>query len=316
MAKKSPAAPQPARIHFDLTTLRLFIATAELGGVTRAAQRVHLAPAAASRRIQELEVQFGLALFQRLPHGMALTDAGRAMLAHARSVIHTVVRMQDDAASYRDGEKGVVRMAAPKSAVIQFLPSDIQQCSAACPDVRIDLQEMNSGVVQQAMKRGVADLGIYEASLGSIDLPTLPYRSDRLALVTAKGHPLAGRSRVSLDDILPWDVIGLNEGSAISIALERQADEAGRVLHMRMRVGGFDSMAALIAHGVGIGVMPEAVARTVADGSGFSRIPIEGDWAARRFVLCHQPRASLSLAAQSVIAVLTDTRTANPALAK
>ena len=53
--------------------------------------------------MKELEQQFGLPLFQRLPHGMALTDAGRALLGHARSVAHSVARMQDDAQSFRDG---------------------------------------------------------------------------------------------------------------------------------------------------------------------------------------------------------------------
>lgn len=175
---------------------------------------------------------------------------------------------------------------------------------------------MNSQIVQQALTRGVAELGIYEASLGSIDLPTLPYRGDRLVVVTARGHPLAGHGAVDLEGILAWELIGLNEGSAISITLERQADEAGRLLHMRMRVGGFDSMAALVAQGVGIGVMPEAVARSVAGGVRFARIPIEGEWASRRFVLCHQPEAGLSLAARSVVQVLADTHSANPDSAK
>jgi DNA-binding transcriptional LysR family regulator len=130
------------RLHFDLTTVQLFIATAELGGVTRGAERMHMAPAAASRRILELESQFGVALFERRPHGMVLTDAGRAMLAHARNITHTVLRMQDDAASYLGGEQGVVRVAAPKSAVIQFMPRDIERCAVACPGVRIDLQAM------------------------------------------------------------------------------------------------------------------------------------------------------------------------------
>lgn len=310
-------APRPgpdrlARLHFDLTTLRLFIATAELGSVTRAAERMHLAPAAASRRIQELEAQFGLALFQRLPHGMALTEAGRSMLVHARSITHTVVRMQDDAASFRHGDKGVVRLAAPKSAVIQFLPRDIERCAAACPGVRIDLQEMNSQIVQQALARGSVDLGIYEASLGSIDLPTRPYRSDRLVLVVPSGHPLAGRAEVELEDILAWDVIGLTEGSAISIALERQAAEAGLLLRMRMRLGGFDSMAALIAQGAGVGVMPQSVAEAVAGDARLVRLTIRGDWAQRRFVLCHLPEDRLSQAARSVLAVLSDTQNANP----
>jgi DNA-binding transcriptional LysR family regulator len=305
--------PRSTRLHFDLTTLQLFIATAELGGVTRAAARLHIAPAAASRRIVELEAQFGLPLFDRRPHGMALTDAGRAMLAHARNITHTVVRMQDDAASYLGGDQGVVRLAAPKSAVLQFVPADIERCALACPGVRIDLQEMNSQIVQQALARGVADIGIFESTLGAVDLPTLPYRSDRLVLVAARGHALAGRAQVALDDILACDVIGLGEGSAISILLERLANEAGQLLRMRMRVGGFDSIAALVSQGLGIGVMPLAVARAVAGGSRFARVPIEGDWAKRQFVLCHRPHEVLSRAAQSVVQVLAQLQPAQPA---
>jgi DNA-binding transcriptional LysR family regulator len=309
-------SPHPNRIHFDLTTVNLFIAIAESGGVTRGAEQLHLAPTAASRRIQELEAQLNVTLFERLPHGMALTDAGRAILAHARTIAMTVTRMQDDAASFRHGEKGVVRMAAPKSAVIQFLPFDIQKCALDCPGVRIDLQEMNSQVVQQTLKRGVVDMGIYEASLGSIDLPTLAYRDDQLVLVASHSHALAGRKSVSITDIVSWDVIGLNEGSAISIALERQASEAGRTLRMSMRVGGFDSIAALIAQSGGMGVMPVEVARKVASGEAFRHIPIEGAWASRKFVLCHQPLESLSLAAQSVIAVLTGSQYSTQAFAE
>jgi DNA-binding transcriptional LysR family regulator len=310
-----------ARLHFDLTTVQLFIATAELGGVTRGAERLHMAPAAASRRILELESQFGVALFERRPHGMVLTDAGRAMLAHARSITHTVLRMQDDAASYLGGEQGVVRVAAPKSAVIQFMPQDIERCAAACPGVRIDLQEMNSQVVQQALRRGTVDIGIYEAGLGAIELPTLPYRSDELVAVTARTHPLARRRQVAIEDILGCDLIVLSEGSAISLMLERLADEAGQLLRMRMRVGGFDSIAALVAQNLGIGVMPAAIARHVAGGSRFARLAIRGDWARRQFVLCHRAPEALSRAAAGVAAVLArppgaDTQNANPASPK
>jgi DNA-binding transcriptional LysR family regulator len=311
-AERNPEATPP-RIHFDLTTLRLFIATAELGSVTRAAERVHLAPAAASRRIQEFEAQFQLPLFRRLPHGMALTDAGRALLAHARTMIHATARMQDDAASFLHGDKGVVRIAACKSVVLQFLPTDIQRCARTCPGVRIDLQEMNSHGVLQAMSRGQADVGIYESSLGPIDMPSSHYRDDRLVVVAPAGHPLAQRSSVDMNDILEFDVITLDAGSAILINLERQALEAGRVLRMPVRVGSFDSMAAMIAQGVGIGVMPEPVAATIAAGPAFSRVPIEGAWAARRFVLCHLPAGALPSAAQSVVQVLLESPSANPA---
>jgi len=309
----NPIDRRSTRLHFDLTTLQLFITTAELGSVTRAAEKMHMATAAASRRILEIEAQFGLPFFERRPHGMAITDAGRAMLAHARSITHTVLRMQDDAASYLGGEQGLVRLAAPKSAVIQFVPSDVERCAHQCPGVRIDLQEMNSQIVQQALRRGIADVGIYEASLGSIELPTLPYRSDRLVVVLPARHALAERATLALGDILSCDLIVLGEGSAISLMLQRLADDEGRLLRMRMRVNGFDSMTPLVAQNLGIGVMPEAVADIVAGGEGFVRIAIEGDWAQRQFLLCHRPVETLSQAARSVVRVFSDTKNSNPA---
>ncbi len=293
-----------SRLHFDLTTVQLFIAVADQGSVTRGAERLHLAAAAASRRILELESQLGVTLFERLPHGMALTEAGRALLAHARSITYTVQRMQDDAASFIGGDLGVVRVAAPKSAVIQFLPFDIQRCAVACPGVRIDLQEMNSLEVQQALRRGTVDIGIYEGSLGVVELPTEPYRSDRLEFVVASGHPLSGKQRVTLADVLDCDLIALGESSAISIMLDRLAEEAGRVLRMRMRVGGFDSIAALVAQNLGAGVMPQAVAREVAGDSRFVRLDIDEAWAERQFLLCHRHPGTLSSAAQGVLQVL------------
>ena len=157
--------------------------------------------------MKELEQQFGLPLFQRLPHGMALTDAGRALLGHARSVAHSVARMQDDAQSFRDGDKGVVRIAACTSTVLQFLPADLLRCHAAWPDVKIDLQELNSPGVIEALTRGVADIGIYESTLGVVPLPSRAYHEDRLLLVVPAGHALARRREVRLEDFIDHDVL-------------------------------------------------------------------------------------------------------------
>ena len=312
--KARPVAPAIPRIHFDLTTVRLFIATAETGSITRAAERICLAPAAASRRMKELEAQFGVVLFQRRPHGMALTDAGMALLAHARSMTHAVARMHDDAEAFRRGDQGVVRIAACTSVVLQFLPLDLRRCQADFPGIKVDLQELNSGGVIQAVSRGVADIGLYESTLGAMALPAMPYNEDRLVLLTHHEHPLAGRRSVRLEDFLAYEVIGLGEGSAISSTLSRMAAEVNRALHMPMRVRSFESMTAMVAQGLGIGVMPQSVAKAFAGGKSFSRIRIEGDWATRRFVLCHQPARAMSSAAMVVVQALghVNSPTANP----
>nr|WP_279629082.1 LysR family transcriptional regulator [Caballeronia ptereochthonis] len=299
------------RIRFDLTTLRLFEATAEMGAITKAAERLALAPAAASRRISELEAQFSVALFERRPHGMTLTDAGRALLAHARSIIHSAARMADDASAFLKGDRGIVKIAACTSAVLQFLADDIQRCHAAHPGIDIDLQELNSHGVMQALTRGVVDIGIYEASLGRLAFPTRVYREDRLVVLATPSHPLAARRQVSVDDILGCDVIGLTEGSAISTALVRLANRADRQLHMRIRVGSFDSMTAMVAAGVGIGVMPRGVACALAKGKRFRILPIadgdnvEGIWPTRQFLLCHLPADDIASSTLSILDLLS-----------
>jgi len=317
MPRARPTPLPRAQVQFDLTSLRVFIATAELGGVTKAAERLALAPAAASRRILDLESQFGVSLFERRPHGMRLTEAGRTLLAHARAIVHTALRMQDEAASYRHGEKGVVRIAAATSMVLQFLPADLQRCRAACPDVRLDLQEMNSQGVLQAMARQAADLGIFEASLGTdIPWPTVPYRDDTLALLVPHTHPLARRAGATLQQILDEDLVGLEEGSAMMMTLERQAADAGRVLRVRARVGSFDSMAAMTAQGVGVGVMPSAVAQQAARNRALRCVPLREAWATRHFLLCTQPHDLLPSAARTIAALLADSQNANPGSAK
>ena len=315
MRKPSPSARVPARLQFDLTSLRLFIATAELGGISKASERLALAPAAASRRIQDLESQFGLPLFERRPHGMALTEAGRALLAHARSIIHATLRMQDEAASFRGGERGVVRIAACKSVVLQFLAADLQRCMTECPGVHVDLQELNSQDVLGVMSRGLADIGIFEASVGPQPLAARPYRDDRLAVLVPSGHALARRRRVRLEDIVEHDLVALSEGSANAIALERHAGELQRTLRTRIRVNSYDSMGAMVTQGVGIGVMPVAVAEALARTAPVVSLRLDEDWAARRFLLCEQQPEALSQSARAISALLAPSQNAIPALA-
>lgn len=299
-------------LHFDLTDLRLMLRVAESGSLTRAAEAVHLSLPAASTRIKHLEEGAGAKLLLRTPQGVTLTPPGEALVHHARVVLAQIEHLRDDLQEYAEGIKGHLRVYANTTALGEYLPPVLHRYLQRHPDVSVDLRERLSHDIVRAVQEGQTDIGIVAGSVRTDALQVLPYRSDRLVLVTPRGHALAGRSAVGIDDILGCDVISLGEGSAISIALERLADEAGRILRMRMRVGGFDSIAALVAQGLGIGVMPQAVARSVAGGARFARVPIEGDWARRQFVLCHRPLGALSRAAQSLIGVLADIRIRQP----
>jgi DNA-binding transcriptional LysR family regulator len=299
------------RIRFDLVTIRLFIAVARHGSVTRAAAEQCLAIAAASRRISELEAQVGLALFERRPHGMALTDAGRSLLVHARSMAMAVDRMQDEAAAYLHGDKGVVRIAACTSAVLQFLPDDIAAFRAAHPDIHIDLHESSSNAVVQAVARGEANLGIYESSAGATPEASLPYRGDELTLVTSPRHALARLPAVRIEQILQHPIVGLPESTSLSSLLRRMAETHGMRLQTPIRVNSFDSMLAMIRSGMGIGLVPKDVAALFANREYFHQVAIDGAWARRSFRICHQPSELMPYAAATCVAFLSGLHSQN-----
>ena len=93
-------------MRFDLTDLRLFLHVVEAGSITHGAGRMHLAIAAASTRIRDMEAALGTPLLNRERQGVQPTEAGRTLLHHARVMLQQAERMREDLAEYADGLRG------------------------------------------------------------------------------------------------------------------------------------------------------------------------------------------------------------------
>ena len=140
-------------LRLDPYSLRLFVTAADEGSIARAAAKEHIAPSALSRRIADLEHAFGLALFVRSAHGIALTEAGQAAYERARHFEATLESLLRDVQSLSGVVSGRVRLFANASAVIGFLPERLKAFSAAFPMVSIELQERLSGDVAASLPR-------------------------------------------------------------------------------------------------------------------------------------------------------------------
>src|SRR3546814_9669128 len=100
---------------FDLVTLSLFIAVARQGSISAGARQSHLAVAAASKRISDLEIALGTPLLYRHARGVGLNEAGAAFLHHSLRVVHEMAQMTSALSDYAFGVKGPVRLGANKS---------------------------------------------------------------------------------------------------------------------------------------------------------------------------------------------------------
>lgn len=271
----------------DLTSLQLFVAVCELGSIGRAAEREFLASSAVSKRLADLEAAVNTTLLVRHSRGVQPTPAGESLLHHARTVLFGLERMQSELGEYAGGVRGHVRVHANISAIVGFLPEDLGGFARAHPHIKIDLQEHLSSAVQRAVQEGSADLGLCQPGAASTlsSLQCRPYRSDRLVLVVPRSHALAQQDAVTFADVLDWDIVGLDPGSSISLAMRAAAASAGRALRQRIQVTGVDAMCRMIDNGLGIGLLPER-AFTLLQGVGtLHALPLQEAWAERSLTL-------------------------------
>ena len=269
----------------DTTTVRLVLAVAEEGSISRAADRMQLAVAAASKRLTDLERQLGTPLFKRQPHGVRITEPGLRLLGHIRQVDNLMRRLEDDAQALGHGSEGRILIGAPKAAIMEFLARDLAALRARYPEITLQVLEENSKIVQQLLRDKVIDVGIFEKTSGFIDLPQADYRRDRLVLVYSRAHFQFGQPRLTLDEVLGCPLVTLGRGSAILAAVQRAYQSRGRVFHANYSVNGFDTMLALVRQGLGVGLMPPAIFESFHPEAALGAVALEGDWHERQYVL-------------------------------
>ncbi|MFH6784538.1 MULTISPECIES: LysR family transcriptional regulator [Methylobacterium] len=288
----------------DLKTLRLFAAICEDGTLNGAARRAAIAPSAVSKRLAELEQALGCVLLTREPRGMRPTPAGETLLHHTRRMLASAEQIALELAEHAKGVRGIVRMLANLSAIVQFLPEDLRTFLARQAAIKIDLEERPSGGVIRGVAEGAGEIGICSRTVATLDLHATLYRRDRLVLVMRQEHPLAGRTQIAFADALGYDFIGLHAQSSIYDSVRAEAQRIGRPLRLRVHVPGFDAVCRMVQADMGLGVIPAQVFGLIGGAMQLAAVPLVDPWAARELILVTRP-GSLSPAASLLVAHLT-----------
>lgn len=288
-------------MRFDLTDLRLFLHVVEAGSITAGAERMHLAVAAASTRIRNMEIELGTPLLNRERQGVTTTPAGRTLVHHARLILQQAERMRGELGEYADGLKGHVRLLSNTNALTEFLPEPLSNFLTSHPQVNIDLEERLSDEIVAAIADGKADLGIVAGTEDVTGLEVFPFRTDRFMLVAAPGHPLAGSGRMPFADALDYDFVGLDQASSLQRFLSDKAERIGRRLKLRVQLRSFDAVCRLVECHVGIGVVPETTALRCMQSMKLSLIELSDEWALRNLMICVRSLTDLPIYAQDLV---------------
>ncbi|MEE0662868.1 MAG: LysR family transcriptional regulator, partial [Collinsella bouchesdurhonensis] len=190
----------------------IFLKVAECGNITKCAQSVHYTQAGISHAIAALEKETGLTLFARTARGVTLTENGRRLLPSIQALVNDQHALTQAINQIGSVVAGTLRVGTFTSVSMQWLPRLIQNFTARHPGVEFDLQAGDYDQITEMLMAGKVDCGFLAAPVHE-GLEFFPLYRDPMLAFLPKGHPLARKRSLTLDDLLDEELIIPAQGS-------------------------------------------------------------------------------------------------------
>lgn len=250
----------------ELRQLATFVAVAEEGSFTRAADRLHVVQSAVSAGVRKLEKELGTSLFDRSTHNVKLTDAGRALLPEARATLAAAQAAKDAVDDVRGGLRGTVVLGTMQAQGMRAinLVGVLAAFRAEHPGVEIAIRHSGGS---SEMAREVVDgrLDLAFVALpgdGPPGLKLIPLTSEPIMLTVPAGHPLAGDADVELASLRDETLVDLPAGWGIRMAVDRSFTAAGVTRSIAFEVNDTATMVEFIRNALAIGMLPRSLLET------------------------------------------------------
>jgi DNA-binding transcriptional LysR family regulator len=243
----------------ELRQLRYFVAVAEELNFTRAARRVHLVQQALSGAIAQLERQLGVRLFSRTTRRVELTDAGAALLPHARDALAAVDRGVGVLDDVREGRRGRLRIGLAMTAALPLTPRVLRRLGERAPDVELlvrhfDFRDPSGGLVD-----GTSDVAIVRPPFTGPDLQVRELSHESRYAVLGSDHPLASEPTVRFAQLRdePWIRV---DSDPVWWDFWRVADQRTQPSPVGPICSSVEDLLEAARSGRGTGLVPESIA--------------------------------------------------------
>ena len=283
----------------DIQNIRAFLAVAESGSFSRAAEKLFITQPAISKRISTLEESLDCQLFDRLGKNIQLTQAGEALIPSYRRILAEIDETERIVSSLRTRVSGHLKFGTSHHIGLHRLPPVLRQYTREFPDVELDIQFMDSEQAAALILKGSIELALITLP-DEIEKPftTIPVWADPMEVVVAPDHPLAKLKPVSVRQLTRYGVLiqshSTHTRNIIDEALKLKDD-----IKIIMESNYLETIKAMIQNGLGWGVLPESM----IDDS-LHRIKIRGVKMERHLgVLLHASR-TLSSSANALLETL------------
>jgi DNA-binding transcriptional LysR family regulator len=288
----------------DLANLNAFIAIAETGSFSLAAERLHLTQPAVSKRIAGLEQQLAVRLFDRLGREIGLTEAGRALLPRAYQILGVLDDTRRALTNLSGEISGRLTLATSHHIGLHRLPPLLRAFTRAHPQVALDIQFLDSEVAYEEVLHGRAELAVITLAPETRE-PVRATRvwNDPLDFVAAPEHPLARKKQISLADVAQHPAVFPGGNTFTHHIVRRLFEGQGLAPNIGMSTNYLETIKMMVSIGIAWSVLP----RTMLDEQ-VTRLPLPGIQLERQLGYILHSERTLSNAARAFMTLLDEQR--------
>ncbi|MVW77291.1 LysR family transcriptional regulator [Pseudomonas xionganensis] len=284
----------------DLANLNAFIAIAELGSFSDAAERLHLTQPAVSKRIASLEQQLGVRLFDRLGREIGLTEAGRALLPRAYQILNVLDDTRRALTNLSGEVSGRLTLATSHHIGLHRLPPLLRTFTRQYPRVALDIQFLDSEVAYEEVLHGRAELAVITLAPETREpVHAVPVWDDPLDFVAAPEHPLARNGRISLADVARHPAVFPGGNTFTHHIVQGLFEAQGLTPNIAMSTNYLETIKMMVSIGLAWSVLP----RTMLDEQ-VARLPLPGIQLSRQLGYISHTERTLSNAARAFMTLL------------
>jgi len=292
----------------DIDEIRTFVTIAQLGGFTRAAERLHRTQPAISRRIGLIEDELGAPLLERVRGRVTLTTAGRAFLPFAEAVLSAVEDGRQAVRATIDNSGGAVSLALVGTLADSNIVDVLRQFSQRSRAVELDLRTATSEEVSDLVRRGEVTLGLRYHADDRAELVSRIVGQEPMRVICSPEHPLVGK-RVAKRQLAAEKWVGFPAArgrESFGKLLERLLAPLGAEDAKITLIDSLTAQKRLVEAGFGIALVPESSVRDELRLGALAALDAPAMRASIPVALIHRKNGYLNPAAHALIALMSD----------
>lgn len=291
-----------------LSVLRYLVAFAEERSFSRAAERCHVTQPTLSIALQNLEAELGVALIERSPGRVALTNVGHEVAAQARRTLEEAKKIELIAQMGKDPLAGEFRLGVIHTIGPYLLPDLIAAMHQTAPRMTLHIEESMTALLADYLKSGSVDAAIIALPFDMPGIETCTLYDEEFFVIVPKGHHWEKRARIAADELHGERVLMLKAGNCFR---DQVLDACPDISHSDgpLHQGhSIETIRCMVASGYGISVLPAAALSAPYRSNLIRAIPFEPPAPSRRVALAWRKGIARAQAIDAVIAASTACR--------